>query len=120
RDGGIAPLGDGILLVNRVGRIWFVGSDRAMRPLEFRAPVNLAEFEADPFNQNTQYRELFGIKDIAVQTIPGGVRLLASHSHWDTAGQCNTLRVSSLETTPEQLMEGAPQAEWRLLFETRP
>lgn len=120
RDGGIAALGDGILFVNRTGRAWWIGPDRTMRPIGIQVPVNLAEFEADPFNRNTQYRELFGIKDIALQTVSGGVRLLAAHSHWNAAEQCNTLRVSSMETTAQDLLGGDPAQNWRLLFETHP
>lgn len=120
RDGGIAQLGDGILFVDRTGSSSWIGPDRSVRPLAVRVPVNVEEFEADPFNADTQYRELFGVKDIALQTIPGGVRLLASHSHWNTAEECNTLRVSSLEATEQQLMSGVSASEWRLLFETQP
>lgn len=121
RDGGIAALDDGILFANRFGEVWFIGADRSRRKLEVVIPINNAEFQADPFNANTLYQELFGIKDIALQTLPTGLRVLAAHSHWNREGRCNTLRVSSLETTREALLSGGSgTGSWRTLFETAP
>lgn len=121
RDGGIAAVGDGILLVNRLGRFWFIDSEKQPHPLPFQVPLNVDELESDPANAKLLYPELFGVKDIAVQEIPGGVRVLASHSHWHSGQSCNTLRVSSLETTREALLSGtAESGTWRTVFETTP
>ncbi|HEY0674205.1 MAG TPA: PQQ-dependent sugar dehydrogenase [Longimicrobiales bacterium] len=121
RDGGIAVLGDGLLLINRFGRSWYIDAAKTMRPLDLQVPVNTAEFTADPYNKKTILHELFGVKDIAVQTIPSGIRVAATHSHWNREQQCNTLRVSTLETTRDKLLAGgAGVGTWRLLFETTP
>ncbi len=121
RDGGIAVLGDGLLFINRFGKAWHVDAAKTLHPLDLQVPVNTTEFEADPFNKTTILHELFGVKDIAVQSIASGVRVLASHSHWNRAQQCNTLRVSALETTREKLLAGgAAVGSWRLVFETTP
>src|SRR5688572_21282866 len=121
RDGGIAVFADGILFVNRFGRFWYVDAAKTLHPLAAQVPVNTTEFESDPFNKKTILHDLFGVKDIALQPIAGGVRILASHSHWNRAQSCNTLRVSSLETTREKLLAGAGAVgEWRTIFETTP
>jgi cytochrome c2 len=121
RDGGIAALGDGLLLANRFGRLWYVDAAKTLRPLASVVPINADEFQADPFNAKTLYPELFAVKDIAVQRIPGGIRVLASHSHWYSEKRCNTLRVSTLETTESALLAGDGKAsEWRTLYETAP
>jgi cytochrome c2 len=121
RDGGLAAFNGGLLVADRTGRFWFIDAAKAVRALSVQAPANVAEFDADPFNSKTILRELFGVKDIAVQTLDGGVRLLVSHNHWNRAQKCNTLRVSSLETTTEKLLAGGPAAgTWRTIFETTP
>lgn len=121
RDGGIAALDAGILFVNRRGRAWFIDAEKELHPIELQVPVNFEDFEADPAIANVLYPELFGVRDIAIQPIAGGLRLLASHIHWNRAGGCNTLRLSSLETSREALLSGqAISGTWRTVFETAP
>ena len=122
RDGGIVAFRDGLLLASRSGTLWFVDmAAKTLQPLVPRIPINLDEFNADEFNATTSYPELFAVKDIALQQITNGVRLIASHSHWYPEKQCNTVRVSTLETTESALLadHGAPP-EWRTLYETTP
>jgi cytochrome c2 len=121
RDGGIAALGDGILMVNNEGAAWFVDATKTLKPLAIKVPINTAEFKADPFNRNTLYQELFGVKDIAIQPIATGVRLLASYAYWNVKDQCTTMRVSALETTQAKLIAGQADAgTWQTIFETTP
>jgi cytochrome c2 len=120
RDGGIAALGNGILLASNSGSTWFVDSAKTLRALPIKVPINLAEFKADPFNQNTLYQELFGVKDIAVQTTSKGVRLLASYAYWNVKSQCTTMRVSALETTQDKLIAGTVANTWETIYETTP
>jgi hypothetical protein len=103
RDGGIAAVDDGILFANRVGRMWFVGPDLASRELGLRVPINFGEFEADPYNVNTNRREQFAVKDLIAQRIGERVRLLASHNYWHEEDHCYDLRVSSVETSIVEL-----------------
>lgn len=120
RDGGIDAFEDGILFANRRGQLWFVDSTLALHPLALRVPINVKEFEADPYNENTVSRDRFAVKDILVQRIPRGFRLLASHNHWNQESSCNTLRVSSIETTLEELRSPAAGHQWETVFESQP
>jgi cytochrome c2 len=120
RDGGIAALEDGILFSNRKGAVWFIDSAKALRSLSLKVPINIDEFESDPFNENTIHRQNFAVKDILVQQIPGGIRILASHNHWFRDDACNTLRVSSMETTQDALLSGESAGTWRTVFDTKP
>lgn len=120
RDGGIAAIGNGVLFINNSGAAWFVDANKELKPLGVKAPINLDEFRADPFNKNTLYQELFAVKDIAIQPTAGGIRLLASHSHWNRAQRCNTLRVSAIETTQEKLLSGEAAGTWQTIFESTP
>lgn len=123
RDGAIDALGGGVLFVNRVGEAWFIDQDKKLNPLPVRVPINVAEFEADPYNANTILREQFAVKDIFVQTTPGGgIRLLASYNYWHSDRDCYALRVSVLETTQDELTRVNSELEgtWRTIFETTP
>ena len=120
RDGGIAPLGNGLLFANRKGRLWYVDSAKSLRALNLRIPVNVAEFEADPYNDSTTRRDRFGVKDILLQNIPNGVRLLVSHNHWYSDKDCYTLQVSSIETSFEGLLNGTTPPTWKTVFESHP
>jgi cytochrome c2 len=122
RDGGVEPLGAGLLLVNRRGQMWYVSERRALERLEVVVPVNVEEFERDEFNVATSRLDQFGVKDVLVQSIPGGLRLLASHNHWDAENDCYVLRVSGLEATEEEIRHGsaALQSRWRTYFDTTP
>src|SRR5215471_10251886 len=122
RDGGIEALDDGLLLANRLGAMWFVTSNRELRPLRLKIPVNIEEFNNDPYNKTTDMREQFGVKDILVQRRESGLRLLASYNYWYSERHCYVLRVSGVETTAEEIRSKADahQLSWRNLFETTP
>ena len=121
RDGGIAPLEDGILFVNREGRAWHVDADRELRELALRVPLERDAFLSDPDNEGVLYTEMFGVKDILLQDVPGGVRLFVSHSHWFPDRDCVVMRVSALETTRAALRAGDPGgASWRTVYDSEP
>ena len=122
RDGGISALDDGLLLANRFGAMWFVTAARELRPLSLKIPVNFEEFDNDPYNKAIILREQFGVKDILVQRLASGVRLLASHNYWYPDKHCYVLRVSNVETTAGEIHSGAGalQPSWRTLFESTP
>src|SRR5215831_18289763 len=119
RDGGIEALDDGLLLANRLGAMWFVTSSRELHPLRLKIPVNIEEFNNDPYNKTTDLREQFGVKDILVQRRASGLRLLASYNYWYPEKHCYVLRVSGVETTSAEI-RSASQLNWRNLFETTP
>jgi hypothetical protein len=120
RDGGIAPLGNGLLFANRKGQLWFVDAAKSLHALSLRIPINTPEFDADPYNATTERRDRFAVKDILVQTIPSGVRILASYNHWYSEKDCYTLRASSIETSFDELMAGRAPATWKTVFESHP
>src|SRR5215831_14546596 len=122
RDGGIEALDDGLLLANRLGAMWFVTSSREVHPLRLKIPVNIEEFNNDPYNKATDLRDQFGVKDILVQRRASGLRLLASYNYWYSEKHCYVLRVSGVETTADEVRSkaDAPQLSWRNLFETTP
>ena len=121
RDGSVAALGDGVLLVNRRGASWFVDAQRAVQPLPLRVPINVDEFDADPFNANTTDRDRFSVKDVVVQETPSGVRVSAAYMYWHKDKSCNTLRVAYIETTMAALVGGQTgPGTWRTLFESQP
>jgi len=121
RDGGIDVLGDGLLLVNRKGRSWFVTDRRELRPLAVQAPINVTDFESDPYNTTTTDQNRFSVKDILVQPIASRVRILVSHMYWHRDRRCNTLRVSALETTMDSVTAGKTgTGTWRTVFESSP
>jgi len=119
RDGGIDALDDGLLLANRLGAMWFVTSSRELHPLRVQIPVNIQEFNNDPYNKTTDFRDQFGVKDILVQRRASGVRLLASYNYWYPEKHCYALRVAGVETTASEI-RSARQLSWRNLFETTP
>ena len=102
--------------------MWFVTSARELQPLSLRIPVNFEEFHNDPYNKTTDWREQFGVKDILVQRLASGIRLLASYNHWYPDKDCYVLRVSSVETTTSEIRSRADalRANWRKIFETTP
>ena len=120
RDGGIAPLANGLLFANRKGRLWYVDAAKSLRALNLRIPINIAEFDGDPYNASTERRDRFAVKAILVQTIPSGVRILASYNHWYSEKDCYTLRVASIETTLDGLLAGTMPATWKTVFESHP
>ena len=120
RDGGIAPLGNGLLFANRKGRLWYVDPAKSLRALNLRIPINIPEFEADPYNASTIRQDRFAVKDILVQTLPNGVRILVSHNHWYSEKDCYTLRVSSIETSFDGLLDGTLPSTWKTVFESHP
>ena len=121
RDGALDVLGDGLLLVNRRGRSWFVTPERALQALPLRVPINAEEFEADAFNRHTTDQDRFSVKDILVQQRGPTVRVLAAHMYWHSGRRCNTLRVSMAETAMDSLRGGQVGAgRWRTLFESAP
>lgn len=117
-DGGaITTLGDGFLLVTAEGafrRLEWAPDRIQLRNtlLSLTAPLNRAEFLA----QRAGDRPLFRVTDLALDTSSSVTTVYVAHQHWDTAGKCINLRVSS--TT----LDSAARATrpWKQVYETRP
>ncbi|MBX3173928.1 MAG: PQQ-dependent sugar dehydrogenase [Gemmatimonadaceae bacterium] len=121
RDGGLAPLRDGVLLADREGALWFVGADRVPQALALRVPVNSEALRTDPDIEGLINAAQFGVKDVMIQALPNGLRLFVSHNQWNPDENCYVLRVSALETTESALTGGAAgEGSWRTLFDSSP
>ena len=120
RDGGVAAFEDGLIYASGRGRMWFVDRQRQLHQLELTVPINVDEFMADPFNENTVLADRFAVKDIYVQELGDSVRVLATHNQWQREGSCHALRVSITQLTRERLRAGGAGATWRTLYETTP
>jgi cytochrome c2 len=120
RDGGIDPLGEGILFANRLGRTWYVDLDLTVRELGLRVPINFDEFDADPFNAETILKDQFAVKDLLVQPRREGIRLLASYNYWYSDEDCYSVRVAGLETSVEAVLgnEEGLSDRWKIVYET--
>ena len=119
RDGAIDLFGEGLLLVNRRGQSWYITKDRTLQPLSLRVPINTPDFESDPFNRTTTEQNRFSVKDILVQSLPSGVRIIASHFYWYRDRSCHTLRVSAIETTRDAVLSGKDSSgTWETLLES--
>lgn len=119
RYGAIAPLADGVLFAARSGALSFVDSGRTVRPLATRVPIDIAAFEADPFNATTIERDHFAVKGLLVMPTPAGVRVLASHNQWDAEHDCYFLRVSMTEG-PLAALLGPEPLPWTTLWDSHP
>lgn len=120
RDGAIEALGDGLVVVNRRGRAWYVSKDRALQALSLQVPINTTDFESDPFNANTTDQDRFSVKDILIQPVGSGLRIVASHLYWHRDRKCNSIRVSAMETTMDALLSSTNGAgAWRTVLESR-
>jgi glucose/arabinose dehydrogenase len=121
RDGALDALGDGVLVVNRRGKAWFINRQLSVVALPLTVPVNVAEFESDPFNRNTIAQDRFSVKDILVQRTAAGIRILASHLYWHSKERCNTLRVSVTESDSTRLLStSSGPGTWRTAYESAP
>jgi cytochrome c2 len=121
RDGGLAVLGDGLLLASRTGALWYVDSSRTPHPLTTRVPINFDAFVADVQPQGLINAEQFAVKDLEVQRLGDSVRVLASHNYWNAERRCYVLRISALETSEATLRSAEATAlSWRTVFDSAP
>ncbi len=123
---GFVELADGYLMGRRAGELKFVRIDDnkevVVQTLAASIPTNKDAFLADSGDMNYRLHVQFGAKDILTQEIGDGrIRLYATHHYWKQDEQCAVLRLSALETTPEQLLQDAASAEpWVTVFDTTP
>lgn len=120
RYGAIEAMGDGVLLAAGDGRLWYIDTDKTLTPLGLRVPINIEEFQADPYYDNTVQRDNFAVKDLLVRDSAGMLRVFASHNHWYADRDCNVLRVSAIDMTLGDLIAGRTENTWRTVYETSP
>jgi cytochrome c2 len=130
--GGIVTFEDGYLLSGGDGQLYFFrekGDKSALdfQKLNYRVPVNPDDLERGG-------REVFGdawqsginsnklrVADLLVQQRPdGSVRLFATHHFWNSQDSCFVMRVSVLEGSRQDLMDGSGKLQWRTVYDTTP
>jgi cytochrome c2 len=136
RGGGLAKLGDRILLGTGDGHLYVVSAGEKtidVQPLALTVPLNGKEFAAAVGREYREPRRSseYGVKappgvqtwrfrtaDVLVQDLGDRMRLLASHHYWHDAEKCFVLRVSAIDLS----RDGAPppDAAWRTIFESTP
>ena len=144
RGGGIAKIGDQFLLATGDGHMyvfgWGKGSDAMdVRSLPYRIPANGDEFAADntqgPWHTPLATDELkfagedagstviawwFRVTGILAQENGERLRVFAAHNYWKRAEKCWVERVSLMEGTRDEFLQGAASLNWRTLYETAP
>lgn len=134
RGGGIAVYGEGYVVGDGDGGLYFVREDNAgdslqVRKLAYRVPFNPVEFEEGAQRiLGDKWRGRagdFGFKlrvaDLQLRSKPdGSFQLYVSHHYWNTQEGCAVVRISVLEGGPGNLLADAAGLEWRTLFETAP
>lgn len=120
--GSVTAFEDGVLLVNRLGRFWFIDEERSLHPLALQVPINFEQFEADTRADQTTNLDRFAVKDLIVQQLGDRVRVLASYNYWHSERRCYALRVSAIEATRAQVLSDVADTTvaWRTVYESVP
>jgi hypothetical protein len=118
--GGLARVGDDMLLVTGAGEFFRVGLGNGLdvERLSLRAPLNLDDFVAA--TDTAVNHDLFRVAGILAQPSGDSVRVLVSHHYWKVEEDCFVLRLSEATVPALASDEGGTAAGWRTLFETRP
>ena len=122
QQGGISRFGDGYVLVTGDGDAYFferpaTGGNLDMKRLPIKAPLNSADFEAAMAGLPV-VTKWFRVADVLAQATPRGIRLYVSHHYWKIDARCFVMRVSVVEGTKSQYLDGS--LHWRTLYETEP
>ncbi|MEO8464098.1 MAG: PQQ-dependent sugar dehydrogenase [Gammaproteobacteria bacterium] len=123
RDGGLATVGNTVLVATRTGAFWRVDPESgATTKLAFRVPIDIGTFVDSVQDIPGVRPNTFGVKSIAV--IPGATtfRLFASYHRWDAQNSCLVDRVAGAELPYAALQAESPSADtaWTVLFDTHP
>jgi len=131
RGGAIAAFEDGYLLASGRGALYFVAENRngkslVVRPLPLQVPFNPEDFSlaghaafAKEWTDN-RMGERLRVADLLVEPRADGVfRIFVSHHFWKKAENCFVVRVSMVEGSRRELLEGG-NLGWRTVFESTP
>lgn len=122
QQGGITQFGQRYALATGDGDVFIFDRPQGTEELQLRqvspkVPLNSDAFAAAmkdlPVSLNW-----FRVADVLAQPTPRGIRLFAVHHFWKDDGHCFVVRVSSIEGTDEQFLDGSLQ--WKTVFDTSP
>jgi hypothetical protein len=124
--GGLARVGDDVLLVSGSGELFRIrpaDDPLVAEPVGLRAPLNRGDFIAA--TDTTVRRDRFRAAGLLVQPEGDSLRILVSHHHWKADEGCFTLRLSETRVSAADLrgdgQGGANLAgRWRTVYETKP
>jgi len=122
QQGGITRFGKGYLLATGDSDLFVFqrpegAGNLALRRLPMKVPLNSADFAAAMTGLPVALN-WFRVADVLAQATPRGIRLFASHHFWKKDEKCYVVRVSTLEGTEEQFLDGS--LKWQTLFDTSP
>ena len=122
-QGGLTLFGDRYLLTTGDGDLYAFrrgaeGNDVEIQPLAYKAPINIADFEAAA--AGLVPLQWFRVADALAQETAGGVRLFVTHHFWNVQDQCWVMRVSALEGSFEDFLAPSASLAWSTVFETSP
>jgi cytochrome c2 len=122
--GAIQVLDDGILIAEATGGFYKLTFENPLTPRLQRLATHLelnaaAENEVYLATMKDRYPpNPVRITDLLL--LKGGDEIAVSHTFWDVANKCTTLRVSTLPLSRLLSVDQDASADWRLLFESKP
>jgi cytochrome c2 len=122
--GGIALVGDRLLLATGAGELFLIerrlGHERLrVQPLGARVPLNASEFDAAVAELDVA-SQTFRVADIHAESSGQNLRVFASHHYWHGDRRCFVMRLSELTTTLDGLASLSATTPWRTVFESTP
>jgi len=130
RYGGIEPIGNDILAVDRYGKFWITKERGVFAELPLAVPANVSEFEAsaavdeqlrDIPGWADRTRRTFGVKHLLVEARQEGYRLYVSYQYWHADKGCLAIRVSYVDINEVAVsMTPVPPEQWTNAFESEP
>lgn len=123
RGGGMLSLDEGVLLVTGDGKFYLIRRNGGFQELDVEAlvievPLNYEAFVNDA--PITVYHKWFRVAGIHYEKTPAGIRLWVSHHYWKVEEQKFYVRLSTIEGTLAELLDGKPSSDWKTLFESTP
>jgi len=120
--GGLQLLGDGYLLANGSGGLFWLSWDEAGKRLQFkqlsaRVPINYRDFIADNGNHDA-FR--FRVNDILLQEDGERFRLYASYQYWNRRGKCSEMRIAVANGDSTSLVAEDKLLRWHQVYATSP
>jgi aldose sugar dehydrogenase len=140
RGGGLAQIGDRILLGTGDGHLYLLNAPATESTIQVEelpqlVPSNREEFAAAfggtarsptravdwtekgaPKVQTWRFR----VADVIAQPLGDRTRIYASHHYWNTADKCFIVRVSMIEGATANLAGSLRDAQWTTIYDTTP
>jgi hypothetical protein len=128
--GGLTPLGDEVLGVDKWGKFFLYSGNGKVAPLNLSIETNidhlrnLAKGTTEPAIDMANLIGKFRFLNIAARESYGRIEIVVSYYYWQPDERCKTVRVSRLAGSDRDELLGAAttimSGEWELLFESKP